>query len=264
MRQDRAYLSIMSWPPAFDQTKREDALATLPSIDRYKAKELSRRSVPAMCARLTLAAADEIVRQLRAWGVDAIAVPGDELVPRLNPPMVKAITCVDPMLEDLTAELWHGPPTELHATQIVALVRGHARTPKAGSGGDLAVQMHQLQGTWQAQDWNQGPTRRARLEVVEVLDIHMKNEQQLRILGGKYSCECLGQEKAKTIRENVDAMTGRLSEVAKINADRGFEHAMFLAEFARDFADGSNWRDLTGFSIYSAWLGYVAARTSNR
>lgn len=262
MRQDRAYLSILHWPPAFDEAKRIDAFTKLLALDHYRAKELARRTSPAMYARMTLTGADEAARQLRDWGVQAAAVAGEALLPRLEPPTVKSFSSLEPGLEVLAIEAWYAPTQEVRLDQIVALVRGHARAPKAGNGGDFRVQaLHQLQGTWQAQDWDQGPSRRARLEVVEVLDIHSRDERHWRILGGRCSYDCLGGDRADTGRENIDALAGRLAAAAAIPVDRGFEHAMFLAEFARDFADAINWRDLTGFSIYSAWLGYMAART---
>lgn len=265
MRQDRAYLTIMRWPQGFDEARRTDALASLLSVDRYRARELARRTPPAMYARMTLNGAEEAARQLRGWGAAAASVPGEALVSRLDPPKVKSLSVLDPGLEAVTVEVWQGATQEVRFDQIVALVRAHPRTLGGGNGGDFGVQaLHQMQGTWQAQDWDQGHSRRGRVEIVEVLDIHTRDERQLRILGGKCSYECLGKDRADSVRDNIDALAGRLSAASGVAVDRGFGQVMFLAEFARDFADSAHWRDLTGFSIYSAWLGYVSARGETR
>ncbi|MFN0134413.1 MAG: hypothetical protein ACKVW3_18010 [Phycisphaerales bacterium] len=264
MSVDRSYLSIVSWPASFDHARRADALESCLSVDRYRAKELSRRGTPAMFGRLPSDQCEKVAAQLREWGAVAVAVSGRTIGESLEPMRVKSLAM--PAGPSMAWGLvpWRGEARGLDATRIAALVRAHVRANVGGGEGDFGVQgLHQLHGTFGAEAWDQGHSRRGRVEVIEVLDIHTIDGEHFRVAGDKFGFDGAVAKVADTARENMDALAAALAGPGRVGIDVGFESARFLAEFARDFVPG-DWRDVGGFSVYSSWAGHIAMATRAR
>ncbi len=254
---ERVYFAVMAWPPSFDEARRVDALERALGVDRFRARELAKRRVPAIFTRLPPEKAEPVERQFAEWGCAVRGIMASELRPRLEPPLVQTIEITD---DGCVITPWRGEPRTVAAREIMLLVRGHVRSGKTKRDGDFGVQaLHQLQGTLGARDWDQGPARRGSLEVHEVLDIHLRDTEHLRVLDSRFGFECL-PAKAGSARENMDQLAGLLSSLSHAPVDRDFEHAHYLAEFTADFAAQSDWRGPQGFSLYSAWLGSIRAR----
>ncbi|MBL9031777.1 MAG: hypothetical protein JNM80_08725 [Phycisphaerae bacterium] len=257
MPADRAYLSIVAWPPAFDQPRRADALARCLGLDRYRSNELARRATPAIFARLPMDHCAKVAEQIRDWGGTAVPVLGTHIQAALDPIRLKsAAKAPDSSL--WVAQPWRGDAITFDASRITALLRAHVRAPKSTGEGDFAVQgLHQLHGTLSAADWDQGHSRRARLEVVELLDLHTLDGHHLRVIADKFSFDAALPSLAGTSRENTDALAAGFAAPARVEVNTGFETARFLAEYAPDFVEG-DWRALGGFSVFSAWFAQIA------
>lgn len=265
MDADRCYLSVLSWPPTFDEPRRMDAIESVLHVDRYRARELARRSTPAIFARCGSRHAGRAEEQLRAWGVSATALSGQDLASRMDAVLVKGLSRPDPDtgLVEVTPRI--GGTDQLNPRQIVALVRGHARQSRTSHHGDLGVHaLHQLHGTFEAETWDQGSTRRGSLQVVEVLDIHVGDGRHFRVIGDQCSFEALGPDRCESVARNLDLLAGLLVEAAPgVALDREFDQTRHLAEFVQDFVSGdSGTRGLGAFSVYSAWRGALALRAA--
>lgn len=258
MTPNRAYLSVEAWPLAWDEPRRVDAIRTLLSTDAFRAKELARRAVPAILARVSVEHGEKAAREMTSWGALAACIPGPRIEAMLEPAMAKSFTRPSALFE---FETWKGPSVCVDPSRISAIVRAHARVRKGKPDGDFGVEgLHQLHGTLGAEAWDQGPTRRARLHVVELLDIHTIDDRHVRISGDKCGFDALGPAHAGTSRENVDALTALLADVAGgLTVDAGFEQARFLGEFSADFGATADHKSIESFSVYSAWRACMAA-----
>lgn len=265
MDADRCYLSVLAWPPNFDESRRMDAIESVLHVERFKARELARRSTPAIFARCGSRHAGRAEEQLREWGVAATSIAGKDLARRLSPVLVKCLSRPDPEtgLIDVTPRI--GGSAALNPCHITGLVRGHVRQARASHHGDLGVHaLHQLHGTLGAEAWDQGPTRRPGLHIIEVLDIHMGDGRHYRVIGDQCSFELLGPNRTEAVSRNMDLLAGVLAGLAPgVPVDRGFDHTRHLAEFVHDFVSGdAGTRGLGAFSVYSAWVGALALRAA--
>lgn len=257
MHPDRAYFSIEAWPESFDEARRTDAMRTLLTVELFRAKELARRSVPAMMARTTISLGDQAARQFREWGGSAASISGTDIAALQTPLYARTASEVGPEFE---FALWRGDPLRIDPAKITALVRAHPRVRKGHVEADFGVHaLHQLHGTLGAEAWSQGHTGRSQVQIGEVLDIHTLGGIHLRLAGERFGFEVLGDRRADTDRENLDLLAAVL--IAKApgrSIDLGFENARFLGEFARDFGITGDWKSAGGFAVYSAWRACMA------
>lgn len=258
----RSYITVVAWPPAMTEAMRIDSLTAMLGIDRVRSRGLARRQVPAILARDERDHAERVALELRTMGVAAVAVPGPALAEHMNPTLIRSIERLDDGGLQLTFS--KGNPEVLDPRRLLCLVRGHARSADGIQGKDFGVgALHQLQGTLSARDWDQGHSARARVAMVEVLDLHTIDGPHWRMVGGHcridHSWGRFGGHEADTPRELLDAVAETLAKrpgagsvAAKV--DREFDHAQFLVEFTPDFGIAGDWRSLRGFSLYSAWV----------
>ncbi|MFN0132246.1 MAG: hypothetical protein ACKVW3_06910 [Phycisphaerales bacterium] len=209
-----------------------------------------------------------MVEELTGAGVQAIAVPGSAIAAHADPWLARAIAH-RPAEGRLTVTRWRNGrddrdlSVEFSARSILLLARGVCRD-KASTpvGGDFGVEaLHQLHGTFSAEDWSQGHTGRGLLRVVEALDVHTLEGPHWRFLGGRFTGGAPGSGNEPTAREQIDTLAVWLAhESGGQEIDRSFAQARFLAEFAPDFGVRGDWRSLAGFGVYSAWRRHLAMR----
>lgn len=263
-RPDRVYVSVLAWPAGLDEARRRDICQKYLGADAFRAREWARRSVPAIFCRDRIEHADRVVRELREIGVIAMATPGD-LLGRGAP--------ASPVAEWLErcdggalyrADVVRGPGTHevsFRPRRLIALVRAHAREAERSAHGDIGAAVHQLQGTMSAQDWVESRVTRARVSIVEVVDIATLDGLRLRVIGGR--CDLRGIRRPAGVpsaRAAMDALAETLRSDAGngVDIDTGFESARFLAQFTPDFDISGDWRSLAGFDVYSNWVYQVA------
>lgn len=253
MSAERAYVSVVRWPEGWDESRRTDVIEKTMGVDRYRARDWARRGAPAMLMRCELDRGEKIAEALRALGVGTVAVHTSALAAGLKAQTLRTVARRDGAYELTPLK---GPPVELPFSRILALVRGHLRCKGAGDTGDFGVQaLHQLHGTFSAQDWDQGVSAHGRLHVVEVLDVHDTDDHQWRIIGGRCTFSDLPGPGAISAREAVDHAAHTLSaDAGGLLVDQGFDRALFVASFLPDFHVNGDWRSSGGFSIYSAWV----------
>lgn len=259
MIEDRAYLTIEYWPQGFSQEQRAVVLRQFLNLDPARAQALVRRRAPAIYARLALGRCARVAQELIAAGIPAVSVPGAAIAAHMNPWTARAVSLGAD--DRLTVERWRDGSDRFPAQSIILLTRAHCREIKRdGHPGDFGVQaLHQLHGTVSADDWNQGPTARRGMRVVEALDIHTIEGPHWRFVGGRFTGTLPGMDGEPTTISRIDELAGVLSKLAGgREVDRGFETSRFLAEFAPDFGVGGDWRSAAGFGVYSAWRRYLA------
>jgi hypothetical protein len=118
--------------------------------------------------------------------------------------------------------------------------------------------LHQLQGTFSAEDWSQGHTGRRGLQVFDVLDLMTTIGDHWRVIGGRCTIEGVPGCDGRTSHEVIDEVAACIvKDAGQLRTDAGFEHARFMADFAPDFGVTGDWRSLGGFDMYAAWLRHL-------
>ncbi len=264
MVEQRSYVTILEWPADLDASQRSDVVRQFLGVDAHRARELSRRSAPGMFLRAPADRAARIAHELREAGIPAQAVPGHAIVTHAEAWLARSIS-VDPAGGGVSicCRRAEGEVAErdvaCSAKSIVLLVRAACRERGAGAGGDFGVEaLHQLQGTFSAEDWSQGHAARGRMRVVEALDVHTLEGPHWRFLGGRFTSNLGGSGGESTPRAHLDALASWLAhEAGGLEVDTGFAGARFLSEFAPDFGVRGDWRTLAGFGVYSAWRRHL-------
>lgn len=264
MRRDRAYLSIVSWPPGLDEARRRDICQKYLGADQFRAREWARRAVPAIFKRDSIEHASRAAGELRDAGVQALATPAALLGPRDG-------ECRDAEWierrgdgERYVAAFKRGgggAAAEFSPRQAIALVRAHVREPSRSAGqGESGAASHQMQGTLSAHAWVENRVARAGVSVVEVLEIATREGVRVRIQGGRCGLRGFDQPATPSARAALDALAEQVRRDAAngVDIDTGFESARFVAEFAPDFDVQGDWRSMDGFDVYSNWMYQIA------
>ena len=248
--QDYSYVSLRAWAGSIGDRERAGILSESLGIDAYRARELSRRTVPCIVARLHHEPATRAAEALSRRAVGASVHRHAELRARLTPPIARRIEIRGSEME---AMLFRGGAVVRGCADVVLAARAHVRSQHRPGAGAFT---HQLQGTLGAEAWMDQSVRRQGLGVSEVLDIHFRQGDTVRVEAGHFDVECLGADRGATPAANMDCLLRRVEDATgRAIGDHGFEQARFLAEFVGDFTDVSD-RDARGhgaYALYSAW-----------
>jgi hypothetical protein len=264
--QGRSFITILGWPTGAAAPLREEIVRSFLGVDGHRARELARRPMPAIVARAPAGRGERIAAELTDAGVPSVAVPGDAIAAHAKAWLACAIGSAGGEGRLTVERCPNGREdkelsVEFPSKSIILMVRGACRDKVTAPGGDFGVEaLHQLHGTFSAEDWSQGHAARGRLRVVEALDVHTLEGTHWRFLGGRFACGLPGvQGGDPTARGQIDRLAAALErESGGPPIDRSFAAAGFLAEFAPDFGVRGDWRSLAGFGVYSAWRRYLA------
>lgn len=217
---DRAYLSVIVWPGALDETARIGLLIEAAGLDPYNARLAVRRGEPQVSALIDAGDAPRAVGVLRGAGVEAVA-PVRGAMASL-PGAVRAMRAGHPKSDPSRLALsFKGDgqgessvsfaPDEVSAV-LRASVHGSKTTtdPDRGSGARVAGAMMLggvLAGAVAASN-SPGPDRRTTFSTIELVEVQLWDGRRYR-LDGRAAPDSRS-ERLKSGKERMDELAAQL------------------------------------------------------
>lgn len=265
-----AFLSIVAWPQGLDGNGLIAALATAAGIDPFHAgQRIARGTMPMVVQRIDAGIAPEVVAQLRARGVPAIAPTASQLRKFAPPIRAKRLTpalgAPEPMY---MCEPWRDEPFGFAAKDIGIIVRARlGRVQTSVRPGKGNVKYNAFTRTFRVEPEVE---REIRTSVSDIVDIYLRDRRRIRCSGDKFNFDCLGPARGYSDYENMDKLTVMLAESApRAILDLGFAEfncPPAIAGAYRTSAVGPAKDDHPVFDFYSPWVVqvYRALATSEK
>jgi hypothetical protein len=271
-----SYLSIVGWPEGCDESSAVAILGTACAIAPIDAAQIYRRGTPAIIARTSREHASAMLDVLRTNRARAFVATADDLgrvpAPRSIKTMNAAVGAPEAMY---MLEFWPPPPHQsdaLRAADIVLLVRARVdqsvrrfsaeTTPVSTSRVATGYLVGGVAGAMIAAASESVPAVNAKIDIRlrDMLDIYTRDGRLLRVDGGRFGFDVLGEDKALTREENMDRLALRLArEAPRALVDTGFANFHYPASLARDMTQVfgrttiRRTDELPAFAFYSAW-----------
>jgi hypothetical protein len=267
---DRAYVTVLSYPPDLTARQRTVALSEALRMDEYTADLAQRWEPPAIVKICPGAEAHEAVRALGELGIPAYSARQSALDRLGDPAVVKrllpALGAPHPMYgyEPLRPRL--NPPGSFVMSDVFAMIAGRVRerrsvtntplpSPDYNAGGDVTGAARHAGGSGVG-----GNVISSRASERFLLDIYFVDARRFRIDTGQFSFDFLEGKLGYTDRENFERACWRLrGEAPRAIFDEGFEEfrppANRSAVSSRAFGDASVTIVDSGpaFDFYSVW-----------
>ncbi len=270
-----SYLSIVGWPESCDESAAVAILGTACAIAPIDAAQIVRRGTPVILARTSQEHASAMLNVLRTHRVRAFIATVEDLASVPTPRSVKTMSAAVGAPEAMyLVEYWPPPPNQndaLKSSDIVLLVRARVDqsvrrvSPETRPPGSSRVVTGYLLGgvtgaVIAAASENATTVAKTDFRFRDLLDIFTRDGKRLRVDGGRFGFDVLGDEKALTREESMDRLALRLArEAPDALVDTGFSTFHYPASLARDMTQvfGRNTirrtDELPAFTFYSAW-----------
>ncbi len=262
MAGDSAFLSLVRWPEKMDRDDLVAALAEVAGIDPFHAgQRLARGTAPLVIQRIDATLSGEIVKQLRARGVPAIAPTASQLrsfAPAIRAKrLVPAIGAPEPMY---MCEPWREEGFGFLGKDIAIMVRarlgkmqtGPARTERVGTSYEP------ITGTVYAE---YEAVRDVKTSLNDILDIYLKDRRRVRVSGDKFNFDVLGKGRGYSDNENIDKLSVMLAKSApRAIVDLGFGEFSCPPTVTGAFRTGGGGTvkdEHPAFDFYSPWVVQV-------
>jgi hypothetical protein len=254
---ERAYLSIIEWPPGGDPAEQAQALAKAADMDQYQATMAIRRGFPQVVLRTDPPAAETAVERLHDLGVVALACRQEDLARFGAPRRVKRLVPTDDLLtHSYTCEMWRDAEVVLNMADVFLIVRATLAATQARTGVDGPSRG----GAAGAVPGSRGAVRLSAASSTEMLDLYLNDGTCLRIDADKFNFDVLGEAKQLTEHLNAEALLQRLrSQAPQAIVDTAFADFRCPPDIIRahfSFAGHSSTTrtsDAPAFDFYSAW-----------
>ncbi|MBX3379420.1 MAG: hypothetical protein KF805_04945 [Phycisphaeraceae bacterium] len=281
MSLDRAYVTVISYPPDLSERQRTVALSEALKVDEYTAEIAQRWQAPAIVRICTTAEGHETVRVLEDLGIQAFSARQSAL-DKLGRPIVAkrllpAIGSPRPMYgyEPLRPRLHQGGSMVME--EVFAMFAGRVKerrsvTPTPVPTGEYGYPGDATGAAGAAgRSGVGGNVVASRATERFLLDIYLVDSRRIRIDTGQFSFDFLGGKLGYTDRENFDRACTRLrAEAPGAIFDDRFESfrppANRTARSSRAFGDGAVSIIDTGpaFDFYSTWKCLLLVHLRNR
>lgn len=281
MSLDRAYVTVLSYPPDLSERQRVVAMSEALKVDEYTADIAQRWPTPAIVKTCTGAEAQDAVGVLTELGISAFAARQSAIEKLSNPVVAKrllpALGAPKPMYayEPLRPRL-HEPGSFI-MDNVFAMIAGHVRERRSVAATPPPSDQYGYPGDTtgaagaSARAGVGGTVISSRASERFLLDIYLKDARCIRIDTGQFSFDFLKGRLGLTDRENFERACVRLrSESPRAIFDERF--ATFRppshrrAKTSRTFGDGVVSVLDTGpaFEFYSSWKCLLLAHLRNR
>jgi len=220
---DAAYVSVIAWPDLMPGQDRIALVERAVGMDRFLAEQAVRRSVPGILRRMDLPDAKRALATLREAGAVAFGPKQSAFENRADFHAAKRL--ISGSGTSFLAEAWRGEPVVFDAADITVLVRASLRTTKAGpiereSPGVAPIVLNPYThnagrvASDLADEVEQAAARQTRLNLTEIIDLHLADGSRIRLNGDKFGFDVLGDKRGYTDKQNMDRLAVLLSEKA--------------------------------------------------
>jgi hypothetical protein len=254
-----SYLTVAKWPREWDALQRMTALVESVGLDPTDAERRVKAGPPLVVAKMPGVAAESALGVLRARGVESLAVSTDELLAAGTPLRAKRLVALGGAGGRYNVELWRGQPFELEMSDVRVVVRAQLRKVVLGEIRADAQVTADEHGNYQIES---GSTRERSLRVREIIEVHRRGGERVRIDSSKFSFDVLGGGRGTVDLASADRLALRLAtEATGAVVDTGFANfgggALISArDVPRSALDRQRFPDDDpAFEFYSVWVG---------
>ncbi|GEM_PF-1456376 len=212
---DRAYLSVLGWPPGYDEGRRVETLVACAGIAPFVARQMARRATPAIVHLFDAVLRDDVLGALHEHGVLALAPTRGELNAYPKPTDPREIERFPDRrgwfaLHDRDGSMWTFRSDQVRlivaGTVRVSGGAGRARVDRAndvmwcGFGGIEGVAGAAVRGALRDSEggWGSGTVRDVR--AIGVIDLHLELDAGpglVRLSGGNAGLGVVGEERGR-------------------------------------------------------------------
>jgi hypothetical protein len=257
---ERAYLSIIEWPPGQHPSEQAKALAGAADLDPYLATMAIRRGFPQVVLRTDPLTAERAVERLHEIGVIALACRQEDLARHGAPKRIKRLVPTgDLMVHSYTCEMWRDPEITLNTADIFLIVRATLAATQSRTAPDSSPRASSL-----GVPGMRAPVRLSTTSTTEMLDLYLNEGKCLRIDADKFNFDVLGEHKQLTEHLNAEALLQRLrSQAPQAIIDTSFGDFRCPPDIIRahfSFAGHSSTTRATeapAFDFYSTWAAHM-------
>lgn len=217
---DRAYLSIISWPDDASEDRCVEILVSASAMDPYNARLAVRRGTPAVVSMIDAAIAGEVVAALRTSGVDAFAPTRSEM--EALPSVVRARRVGRPKgaPDRLVLSLRGGGSVSFAPGEVTAVLRASLVSSSSSvesKPGNAGLKMGLivtggLPGAVIASSMSGGGTKRtSRISIREIVEVQLTGSRRYRL-----DSKTAPEEHADRLRsgkERLDELALKLGEL---------------------------------------------------
>jgi hypothetical protein len=270
---DAAYVSVIAWPELMPEEDRIGLIEQAIGLDRFLSEQAVRRSVPSVLRRMDLPDARDALATLRRASAVAFGPKQSAFDERADFHAAKRL--ISGSGTSFLAEAWRGDPVVFDAANIAVLIRASLRTTEMRAvdqgGPGVATSLINTSGRHLrdvasdiADEVEQvSAARQTRVNLTEVLDIHLADGSRIRLNGDKFGFDVLGDKRGYTDKQNMDKLAVLLSERApQAVVDLNFRSFRVPADIQTHLARSHRGRvrkrvETPAFEFYSVWAALM-------
>lgn len=281
MQNDRAYVSILSWPSGWNHERRVEALILAGGLEPYDAGMMARRATPVIVQVCDALVRDDILRVLHGMGVMAVAPARSEMADHPSPETPAWVTrfAGSPprgfSVHTRDGGAWTFRPEDVRLV-VAGTVRAVGKVTRHASGNNYNFAAGMAYGgiggvgamaAAQAMDaepvgWGSGTTRNTR--AVETIDLHMVVQGRIRVVrlsGASTRITEHGTERSRPslVDEHrpVEDLKGWLPGVVFDEWFANFNTPPDVEALAARAGQSSSRLNPVAFDFYSAWVALL-------
>ncbi len=265
--EDRAYLSILSWPEDAPEDRRVELLVSASGMDPYNSRLAVRRGTPAVVSMIDADIAGEVVAALRTNGVDAFAPARSEMEALPAVDHARRIGRPRGAPDRLALTLRGGGSVSFSPGEVRAVLRATlvaSRSTVESKPGNAGLKMGLivtggLPGAVIASSMSGGGTKRtSRISTLEHLEIQLTGGRRYR-LNSRTAPEAHA-DRLRSGKERLDELALKLGEMCPdAYVDTAFRRFHCPADVVQSASRVTGAKvvrtkdDAPRFEFYSAW-----------
>lgn len=262
-----AYLTVISWPRGFDESKCVDALVGCAGMDLYQARLASRRNLPGVMTQIDSAVRGHILNAMHSRGILCIAPTHSEIVsyPRAEHALgIQQFPDADPAR--FVIDSINDSPWTFTADQVRLVVWGRLKSTNAkiqSDGGPMRMSAISPEIALVKALNSQGAYLSKTIKVKQVMDLHITTSEGLRLvrmIGPHTRIGIVGDDPRPSLLDDTKPLD--LVEVLMPGAlvDAEFHDfdppGTIRRESNKKNASGSS-ATIECWSFYSPWIGLI-------
>lgn len=263
---EQAFLTVINWPIAFDESRRIDTLVGCAAMDLFQAKLASRRNLPGVMTSIDAALRQHVLNAMHAQGILCIAPTHNEI---LAYPKAEMAIGVDQFPDAEPArfvvETTDGNHWTFGADQVKLVVSGHIKFTTSNVQTDISSMMYVVtpESAMVKAMSSDGYHVNRNTKVTDLIDLHIRVEGRLklvRLAGPRTRIGIVGDTARPSLLDNSRPveMAQILMPEAQIDTEfHDFDPPSTVRRQSQKRGGRSGSLTMESWAFYSPWVGLI-------
>jgi len=265
---NNAYLTVISWPSGFDESKRVESLVECTGMDIYQAKLASRRNTPGVMKTIDAQMRHHVLAAMHARGILCIAPTQDEIDAYPEPIHalgIEQFPDADPprfVIRTVSQTPWTFTPDQVKLVVWGRLKSTNAVLKPGQSSGMRMAAIAPEVALIKAMS-SEGAYISKNIKVKEIMDLHIETDegpQLVRLIGPRTRIGIVGDDSRPSLLDQTRPidMVEALMPDALIDAEfHDFDPPGALRKASKKNNPSGSSATIECWAFYSPWIGLI-------